>query len=304
MGRAGLWKYEKVDGSFWHSIADRDGLGTRIQFTKYAKVWNVFVHFTVLLTTLIGVLSLQTSPPYNCGGGNPLSPVSTPHRGLLFGSGSQQESLAELNMGLSGPGQLELKSSSPCPMDSLFCVRSRTAVILNPPSNICKAGVTCCWHTNAFPWEREGWLNWFWKPFCVGKNTCSLQTLHLGFLCLFSSYCFFEPKIKMQQLDDGFGKMPCLFWWVSSVKACLMWCISRYQGLKRTRVLLVLPPLPGWKRQALFIWWCLAYSASDSRKVQDAFGISLFGFESCVKIQNSESTRPSCIILILCCNFI
>lgn len=194
MGRAGLWKYEKVDGSFWHSIADRDGLGTRIQFTKYAKVWNVFVHFTVLLTTLIGVLSLQTSPPYNRGGGNPLSPVSTPHRGLLFGSGWQQESLAELNMGLSGPGQLELKSSSTCPMDSLFCVQSHTALILNPPSNICKAGVTCCWHTNAFPWEREGWLNWFWKPFCVGKNTCSLQTLHLGFLCLFSSYCFFWTK--------------------------------------------------------------------------------------------------------------
>lgn len=137
-----------------------------------------------------------------------------------------------------------------------------------------------------------------------GKTHVLSKRFIWDFYVSFSSYWFFEQKIKMQLLDDGFGKMPCLFWWVSSVKACLMWCISRYQGLKRTRVLLVLPSLPGWKRQALFIWWCLTYSASDSRKVQDAFGISLFGFESWVKIQNSESTRPSCIMLILCCSFI
>lgn len=58
------------------------------------------------------------------------------------------------------------------------------------------------------------------------------------------------------------------------------------------------------RERAGSVWRCLTHSASDSRKVRDVFGVSLFGFESCVKSQNSASDRPSCIVLILCCNFI
>lgn len=116
------------------------------------------------------------------------------------------------------------------------------------------------------------WLTWFWKPMC-GRNAFSANPPS-GFLCLFSSYWVFWTKDQNAAVGQWLWEDAPSFL-VGFVSQGMPDVVqSRYPGIKTARVLLVLPPLPGCQRQALFLWWCLTRSASDSRAVQDAFGMS------------------------------
>lgn len=116
-----------------------------------------------------------------------------------------QEPAAELSMGLSCPAQLELASPSVC----LRGMEPFSWNLRSPPHRTSLVQLLLSLTNRCISMGKGGDLPGSENP-CVGEMP-SLQTLRQGFCVCFLVTGFFDPKIKMQLLDNGFGKMPHLF---------------------------------------------------------------------------------------------